>query len=417
MPRRNSKALTDPGISKIGRAPKGKRTERFDALAPGLCLRVTDNGTKSWSVYYRLEGKHKRMTIGGWPAVTVADARERAREIKEQAKAGTNPKAVRQAAADAARTEAETAARKTFGAIAERYIRRECCDENNQPVRLKRGPAYAAVIRRRLLPKWKDRQMTDLRRGDLTEITDALIDAGKPMAAHRVHEIVKRIFNWSMDRGDIELSPFAAMRPPVKKQPRDRILKDAEIKALWNTLGDMGYPFGSLQKLLLLLGQRRGEVAEMRWSEVTPDGRTWTIPAARNKMGREHLVPLPDAAVAILEGLPRFNEGDFVFTTTSGRRPVSGFSKCAARTTELSGIAGWTIHDLRRTCRTGLARLGVPEIVAERVVNHAKQGLVKVYDLHEYEDEKREALSRWAQEVIDLVTPPAGNVVSLRAQS
>jgi integrase len=407
MPRKNSKALTDPGIGKIGKAPKGKRAERFDALAPGLSLRTTDTGTKSWGVYYRFDGKHQRLTIGGWPAVAVAEARERAREIKDQAKAGIDPKVVKRAAADAVRTEAAAAARNTFGRIAEIYITRECS-------RLKRGGEYESAIRRELLPKWQHRQMTDLRRGDLTEITDALIDAGKPMAGRRIHEITKRIFNWSMDRGDIELSPFAAMRPPVKKEPRDRVLKDDEIKALWKTWGEMAYPFGSLQKLLLLLGQRRGEIAEMRWSEVAPDGRTWIIPAARNKMGREHLVPLSDAAVAILEDLPRFNGGDFVFTSTSGARPVSGFSKCAARTIELSGVSGWTLHDLRRTCRTGLARLGVPEIVAERVVNHAKQGLVKVYDLHAYEDEKREALARWAQEVTNLVTPPPANVVAMK---
>ena len=408
MPKKNSKALTDPGIGKIGRAAKGKRTERFDALAPGLCLRVTDNGMKSWSCYYRFDDKHQRMTIGGWPEVTVGEARDRAREIKRQAKAGIDPKTVRQATADAERAESEAACRKTFGHIAELYIARECS-------RLKRGREYEAAIRRELVPKWQHRQMDDLRRGDLTELTDVLIDAGTPMAARRVHEIVKRLFNWSVDRGDIEASPFAVMKPPVKKEPRDRVLKDGEIKELWKAWEKMGYPFGPLQKLLLLLGQRRGEVAEMQWAEIEPDGRMWIIPASRNKMGREHLVPLPDPAVAVLNELPRFDGGNFVFTTTSGRRPVSGFSKSAVRTIELSGITGWTVHDLRRTCRTGLARLGIPEIVAERVINHAKQGLIKTYDLHEYEDEKRDGLNRWAQEVMNLVTPPPENIVPLKA--
>ncbi len=120
MPRRNSKHLTDPGIEKIGKAPKGKRIERFDAGAPGLCLRITDRGVKSWSVYYRLNGKHQRMTIGPWPGIGVADARARAREIKDQAKDGADPKAVREAEAQAGRDEAGS----TFGTLAEKYIQR-----------------------------------------------------------------------------------------------------------------------------------------------------------------------------------------------------------------------------------------------------------------------------------------------------
>ncbi len=419
MPRKNSKTLTDPGIGKIGRASKGKRAERFDALAPGLCLRVTDNGTKSWSVYYRFAEKHQRMTIGGWPEVTVAEARERAREIKRQARTGIDPKTVRQAAADAERAEAEVADRKTFGRIAEIYITRECS-------RLARGGEYEAVIRRELLPKWSSRQMTDLRRGDLTEITDALIDAGKPMAAHKIHEIVKRIFNWSVDRGDLEASCFSAMKPPVKKEPRSRVLSDPEIEMLWGVWADTGYPVGPMMQMLLLTGQRRTEVAAARWREVDLEEALWTIPARRVKMKRDHCVPLSPPAISILETLPRFNGGDFVFSTTSGRTFAAGFSKLKRRIDGLARVRArengtepleeWHIHDLRRTVRTGMARLGVAEIVGERVLNHMPRGLARVYNVHEYSNEKREALARWAGHVAALVTPPPENVVKLRAE-
>ena len=150
------------------------------------------------------------------------------------------------------------------------------------------------------------------------------------------------------------------------------------------------------------------------------DKREWTIPAARSKSRREHIVPLPDAAIDILDSLPRFTEGDNVFTTTAGRRPVAGFSKTKVRTDQIlaehkTAIEGWRVHDLRRTCRTGMARLGVPEIVSERVLNHQAQGLTKVYNLHEYLDEKRDALARWAQEVANIVEPPPDNVVKLKA--
>jgi integrase len=211
------------------------------------------------------------------------------------------------------------------------------------------------------------------------------------------------------------------MKPPVKKVARSRALKEHEIKALWPVLTEMAYPFGSLQKLLLLLGQRRSEVAEMQWSEIDPTKREWTIPAERSKNQCEHIVPLPDAVVDILDSLPHFTEGDFVFTTTGGRRPVSGFGRVKVRTDQMlidqdTVIENWRVHDLRRTCRTGMASLGVPEIVSERILNHLPQGLTKTYNKYEYLDEKRDALARWAQEVQNIIKPPPQNVVKLKAK-
>lgn len=409
MPRKNSKHLTDPGIEKIGRAPKGKRVERFDAGAPGLCLRVTDKGIKSWSVYYRLGKKHLRITIGPWPTVGVAEAREEARDVKAQAKAGIDPKKAREAGKFDADAEAEAAASKNFGPVAERYIKRECS-------KLKRGSEIESIIRRELLPAWKDSPMDELRRGDLTELTDALIDDERPMAAHKLHEVTKRVFNWAVDRGDLEASPFAAMKAPVTKTARGRVLTHDEIRALWPTWEAMGYPFGPMYQLLLLTGQRLTEVAGMRWREIDLEKGAWTIPAERSKSKREHIVPLADSAIAILGTLPRFLAGDHAFTTTEGQRPVSGFSKAKDRADTMSKITGWRAHDLRRTVRTGLARLGVPEIVGERVLNHLPRGLSRIYNVHEYLDEKRGALAKWSVELESIKSPPPENVIPLIAE-
>ncbi len=419
MPRRNSKFMTEPGIAKMARAPKGKRIERFDSGADGLSLRITDRGTKTWNICYHFsnaEGvlKHHRVTLGQWPAVGLARAREEARMVKAEVRSGIDPRARRAGAHAAAKAAAQAEARKTFRAIAESYIALECPG-------LQRGVETEAIIRRELLPPWSDRHTNGFRRSDLTELTDRLIVTGTPMAAHRVYQTATRIFNWALNRGDIEASPFAAMKPPVKKVARDRALKDHEIKTLWPVWAEQAYPFGPLQQLLLLLGQRRSEVAEMRWPEVDFKKREWTIPAERSKSKREHIVPLPDAAVDILDSLPRFTEGNYAFSTTSGRRPVSGFSKAKVLTDQMlvehdTAIENWRVHDLRRTCRTGLARLGVPEIVSERVLNHQAQGLTKIYNVHEYLDEKRDALSRWAQEVQNITEPPPENVVMLKAK-
>ncbi len=423
MPRKNSKHLTDPGIAKIGRAPKGKRIERFDAGAPGLALRVTDRGVKSWSVYFRLHGKHRRSTIGTYPDVGVAEARERAGEIKKLAKQGVDPKV----AADAEKAAIQAGA-QTFGTIAEKYIKRQCSS-------LRRGWEVERIIRRELMPGWRDRPIADLRKRDAIQLTDALIDAGKPAAAHRLFEIIRRIGRWASRRDEIDFNPFADMDPPVVKVMRDRVLRPDEIEPVWSAWSTMGYPFGPLGKMLLTTAQRLNEVARMEWPEIDRDNKVWIIPAARTKSGTETEVPLSSLALEIIDALPRFTEGEFVFTTQEGERPVSGFSKMKARTDALvlnaarkqaeenggdpgliEPIPHWTLHDLRRTARTGLAELGVPQIVAEKVLNHAERNpLVRIYDRHQYAAEKRDALERWGQHLRGILEPPPENVVRLKA--
>ena len=193
MPKRNSKHLTEPGIKKMARAPKGKRVEKYDSGADGLCLRITDRGTKTWCISYHFPDdngdiKHHRFTIGPWPAIGVVEARDQARLIKSQARARIDPKVARAHDQAAARIKGRAEARSTFQAIAENYINREYS-------RLKRGREYEAAIRRELLPTWGARSIVDLRRLHLIELTDALLDAGKPMVAYRVFEIAKRILN------------------------------------------------------------------------------------------------------------------------------------------------------------------------------------------------------------------------------
>ena len=415
MPRRNSKFMTEPGVAKMARAPKGKRIERFDSGADGLSLRITDRGTKTWNICYHFPDaqgvlKHHRVTLGQWPAVGLAQAREEARMVKAEVRSGIDPRARRAGAHAAAKAEAQVKARKTFRAIAENYINRECS-------RLKRGREYEAAIRRELLPTWGARPIADLRRLHLIELTDALLDASKPMAAYRVHEIAKRILNWAVERGEIEASPFATMKPPAPKVMRDRVLKPDEIKPVWEAWGAMDYPFGPLGKLLLMTAQRLNEVAQMQWCEIDRDNALWVMPADRTKSGRETEVPLSSLALEILDDLPRFTEGDYVFTATSGQRPVSGFSRMKTRADDLSGVSGWRLHDLRRTARTGLAEIGIPEIIAEMVMNHAPRNvLAKIYNRHEYAAEKRDALERWANRLREITEPPPENVVKLKAK-
>ena len=380
----------------------------WDNEEPGFGLKVTPGGAKIFIFQYRMGGRGfptRRYTIGRFGAFTPDEARRTARRLRSQVSEGKDPARLKVEARDMAQQETQN----TFGRLAADYIKREC-------PQLIRGADIEAVIRRELIPAWGNRPVPELRKRDAIALTDALVDAGKPAAAHKLHETIKRTFSWAVDRDnyDIEVSPFAGMKPPVEKEVRQRALRDGEIKALLTACKMLDYPFGSVLRLLLLTGQRRNEVAEMQWSELELDVSEWVIPAGRSKSKREHLVPLSPAALGIIDSLPRF-AGPYVFTTTEGRRPVSGFSKAKTRVDALCGVSDWRIHDLRRTCRTGMAALGVPEIVGERVLNHLPRGLSKTYNVHEYEDEKRDALARWAQRVSQIVTPPPANVVPMPA--
>jgi integrase len=381
--------------------PENRDVFVWDSEVSGFGLKVTPRGSKKYIFQYRMGGRGhptRRYTIGSHGVFTPDEARDTAIKLRAQVSHGIDPLKLKAEQREEARKRP-----RTLGPLADRYISREC-------PKLARGGDIASIIHREILPRWKDRPIAELRKRDAIALTDCLLDADKPAAALKAYEVIKRLGNWLVERDEIEVSPFTSLKPPTRKTVRDRHLKPEEIAALWSACEVAGYPFGPLLQLLLLIGQRRNEVAGLQWGEMDLEKKEWVIPAARSKNAKAHLVPLSDPAIAVIEKLPRFN-GLYIFSTTDGRRPVSGFSKAKRRIEQLAGIDAWRIHDLRRTCRTGMAALGVPEIVAEQVLNHQPQSLVKIYNVHEYSAEKRKALAQWAHHVQELVTPTSTNVL------
>ena len=397
----------------------------WDTDVRGFGLKVTPAGKKSYIFQYRLDGGRsptRRYTIGPHGPFTPDQARTAAEGLRVQVSNKVDPARARSELREKERLVESTAKEgpKTFGPLAEKFIKREC-------VKLARGREIESIIRRHILPHWADRPVAELRKSDGWNLTDPLVDAGKGEAARKLHEVIKRVFNWLLDRDEIDASPFATWKAKdvSPKARRTRVLKDDEIRALWSVAYDVGYPYGSMLQLLLLTGQRRNEVAGMRWQELDleaqpPEGWSgsrwaeWTIPAERSKNRKPHLVPLSEAALNFITRMPRFT-GPYVLSSTSGHRPISGFSMFKTRIDALSGVEGWRLHDLRRTCRTGLSKLGVPDTVAEHVLNHQQDELRKIYDQHDYALEKRDALDRWARRVNEIVAPPPANVVPLSA--
>ena len=257
-----------------------------------------------------------------------------------------------------------------------------------------------------------------------------MVDRGSPINANRLLAVLRRMFNWSVERGLVERSPCDKIRAPAAEQARDRILGDDEIRAAWQAFEGVGWPFGSIAQLLILTGARRDEIAEAGWSEIDLQAKSWTVAKERSKNGVAHEIPLSDAAIQIIKSLPRIGGKDdgFVFTTTT-RAPVSGWSRAKAQVDKamlavmqadsesLNPPAHWTLHDLRRTAASGMAGIGIPPHVVEAVLNHKSgtiKGVAAVYNRYTYAAEKRAALDAWSRRLGAIVSDKTtSNTVSI----
>jgi integrase len=394
------------------------RTTRYEVMdldVPGFGVRVSEKGQRTFILIARYPGSSNptRRALGEYPAISLEKARTRARAWRDLIDQGIDPKAHEASVRREEIRKQET----TFGAVAEDFLERHVSGQ-------RRGKDTAREIRNELISQWGDRPIADLTRQDVVNVIDAIARRPAPYLAHVVLGHIRSLFNWAINRGTygLEASPCDRLKPGAligAKQPRQRILSDAEIATLWKASEAIGYPYGPLYRMLLLTGARKSEVSDARWREFDLKKEIWTVPAERFKSNATHLVPLSDQAMWLLESLPRFTKGDHLFSTTFGEKPVGGFSKAKARLDalmkeQLGTVPPWVIHDIRRTVRTRLASLRVPDMVAEMVIGHGRKGLQRVYDQHTYETEMREALELWAARLRDIVTPPPENVVSLK---
>lgn len=373
------------------------RREISDDLTRGLYLVVQPSGSKSWAVRYRVGGKPVKETIGAYPAVSLADAREEARQRVAMVGKGVDPRAEREAKRQA---EAEAKA-NTVAAVASDFIRLYCQRRNRS------WREQEAILRRHVLPRLGDLSIDAVRRRDVARVLDEL--GHMPQAARVTLAALRKMFNWAIERGIVEANPCTVIKAaPIRR--RDRVLSDDELQRVWHAADTAGYPFGGYVKMLILTGCRRGEIAGLRWSDI--DGDVFTIAAENYKTGRPHVVPLSRLALEVLASVPQIEGVSHVF---AGRGDVamSGFSKRKAALVAAAGV-DFDLHDLRRTLRTGLSRLRVPFEVAERCLGHTPAGVSAHYDMHAYLAEKRDALEAWARHVEGLIRPTTANVVNLR---
>ncbi|MGO7806360.1 tyrosine-type recombinase/integrase [Rhizobium ruizarguesonis] len=410
--------------------PGSARREVADGGLPGLYLVVQPSGSMAWAIRYRFGGRPRKMTVGNYPLFGLAKARELAGAALRSVAEGKDPGAVKLSEA-AARSNPSNLVVAQLDQFLTKYVK-----QRNRESTARETERFVNLYLRK---RWQHKLLADITRREIIDLLDEIAES-HPISANRVHAILRRFFNWCIERDIIAVSPVANVTAPGEVVSRDRTLSRDEIRLVWLASEKIGWPFGPMVKLLLLTGQRRDEVASAQWSEfdLGTDMPAWTIPKARAKNGKAHVVPLAPAVVEILESLPRVKgDVDFVLTTT-GKTGISGFSRSKAlldaAMMEIAKeeaeareekdfepqIVPWRLHDLRRTCASGMAELGQPVHVVEAVLNHKSgsiKGVAAVYNRYEYADEKRRALTAWAGHVQGLIGHTSGeNVVPMRGR-
>lgn len=374
----------------------------WDDALPGFGVRITQSGRKSFVLMYRLHGLKRRITLGTYPALSLADARQRAKTLLGEVACGRDPAAEKQGHREAL----------SVGELVELFLERHARHQN----RAKTWQEYQRLLRREVLSHWRGRRARDVHRRDVAALLDAIVERGAPATADKVRATISAVYNWGIGRDLVEHNPCFALRSPVKPRSRDRVLNIAEIRAVWAALPQLTPVRAASIKLRLLTAQRGGEVLSMRWEQI--DGSWWTIPSEVAKNHKAHRVFLAPQAQAILEQLRVLGQGSpWVFPSPrSTDKRLDPGREASRKLAAVTGVA-FQPHDLRRTAATMMTQMGIQRLVVSKVLNHTQgdASVTAIYDRHSYDPEKQEALCRWADRlehiVGDLVEPgakPAG---------
>jgi integrase len=396
-----------------------------DTEIAGFALKIMPNGSKTYILQCRLgRGRlapQRTFKIGSHGTWTPQKAREEAKRFKQLAEAGIDPQSEQKE---------RTRERVTleFSSYADRFIDQYLTEHWAGSLDM-----ATRMLRKHVVPVWKGRSLKEIKRSDVASLMEAL--RGKAGVRRNSFAVLRKMFRWAVNNGDLEASPIADMDAPAAPPSRDRVLSNSELANVWKAAEDLGHPYSHVVRLLILTGQRRNEVAGMKWDELSREAALWIVPGARAKNSVTTEMPLSPPAVAILDRVYRTVKGlnddteikawpktGLVFTTT-GKTPVSGHSRAKGRLDRLIlkalrkeakelgsdpeevRLEDWRFHDLRRTLATGLQRFGVSREVTEAVLNHVSgsiSGIARVYQRHDYKAEKRAALDHWARHVEEI---------------
>jgi integrase len=369
-----------------------KDTVYWDAGLPGFGVKVTPRSRKVFVVLYRIGGAGSRLrkyTIGPYGRVTLQMARAEAQKVLAARLEGRDP----------ATEKRESKRRMTADRVddlIEVFIVQHVS-------KTRKAAEISRLLRREVVSRWGNRCVHAIGKRDIVELASEIAQRGTPMAANTLLKVIKTFLNWCVGRAVIDASPAEGVPLPGKEVARDRVLTNNELASVIRAGRQIGGAYGGIVEMLALTGQRREEVAQMVGDEIDFNCRTWTLPGSRTKNGKPHIVHLSEACIKLIKRASR--SGSYVFSI-SGVRPFQNFTNAKRVLDELSGVTGWRLHDLRRTCVSGMARLGVPPHVADKILNHQSgtiSGVAAVYQRHDFLAERKLALERWGQYIETLV--------------
>jgi integrase len=360
----------------------------WDANFPGFGVKVTPTGRKVFVVLYRTAGAGSRLrkyTIGPYGRVTLNQARVTAQRVFAARLDG------RDLAAEKKASRRRIIADRVDDLL-EAFITQHVSQNRS-------APEVSRMLRREIRSAWGNRSIHEITKRDVIDVVSAIEQRGAPVAANKALKAIKTFFRWCAGRAVLDRSPADGVPLPAKEVARDRVLDDDELVRIIAAARQIGGPYGGIVELLALTGQRREEVARCTWDEISTGTRTWKLSSARTKNGKGHEVYLSDQALAVLGRADK--TGKFVFSR-SGAVPFQGFSLAKRELDQLSGVIGWRLHDLRRTCVSGMARLGIAPHVADKILNHQNgtiSGVAAVYQRHDFLAERKTALEMWGAHV------------------
>jgi integrase len=385
--------------------PKVARFEVYEG--GGFAIRVSPAGSKTWIWFYRFVGRHRRLTLGEYPAMGLADARVKLADARKSLEHGIDP-----GEAEVQQNKAERAA-ETVAELAEAYLEKWARPRKRSHAEDER------ILRKDVIRTWGRRKAKDISRRDVLALLDVIIDRGSPIAANRTLAVVRRMFGWALTRDIIPASPCVAVKAPARERRRDRVLSADEIAAFWRALDNpelgMSPAIRLALKLQLATAQRKGEVIGAERSEFDLDARVWTIPAEKAKNGMPHRVPLSPLALALIDEIeaPTGKRSDpesdgprrWLFPSPRAARAITGpaVDHAMRGNRQALGTGDATPHDLRRTAASHMTSIGISRLVVSKILNHAEPGVTAVYDRHSYDAEKRAALIAWGAKLEEII--------------
>jgi integrase len=364
----------------------------WDAGCPGFGVKVTPKGRKVFIVLYRTGGagsKLRKYTIGPYGRVTLHQARVAAQRVFAAKLEGRDPAAEKREAKR--RVVADRVEDLLEAFIAQRLSKNRSVAE------------ISRLLRREVGKPWAGRSVHEITKRDVVEVVSAIEQRGAPGTANKTLKSIKTFLRWCVGRAVLDRSPAEGVPLPAKEIARDRVLDDTELAQVILAARKIGGPYGCIVELLALTGQRRQEVAGLRREELDLAQRIWTVPKARTKNAKAHIVHLSNQALAVLK---RADQREPLVFSPLGTKIFQNFTHAKRLLDQLSGVTGWRLHDLRRTCVSGMARLGVAPHVADKILNHQTgtiSGVAAVYQRHDFLAERQAALDRWGTHVGQLV--------------